>query len=157
MRGGGFSGNYPYSIDGKGRATIPSVYREQLGLGFTVGLNNDFTAIALYPKEKWDSISEQLDRIPESDRRGMAYVRLIQSYSFPDQSLDAQGRLLLPQTLRQKTGAERDIRFVGVGRYLEIWDEARFLSMRSEAEDSFGDLMNYVNEMYFRPDGKQER
>ena len=43
MRGSGFSGNYPYSIDGKGRATIPSVYREQLGLGFTVGLKRSVT------------------------------------------------------------------------------------------------------------------
>lgn len=153
MRNTGFSGNHPYTIDNKGRATVPVVFREQLGPNFTVGLNNDFTAIALYPKERWDKIQEQLDRIPESDRRGMTYVRLIQSYSYPNQTLDGQGRLLLPQALREKTCAQKDIRFVGVGRYLEIWDEAAFLRMRSETEAGFNDLLNYVNETYFRPDG----
>ena len=46
-----FSGNYSHNIDPKGRATIPAAYREALSEGFTIGLNNDFNAIALYPAE----------------------------------------------------------------------------------------------------------
>ena len=42
-----FSGNYSHNIDPKGRATIPAAYREALSEGFTIGLNNDFNAIAL--------------------------------------------------------------------------------------------------------------
>ena len=66
-----FSGNYTHNIDPKGRVTIPAAYREALGDGFTIGLNNQFNAIALYPVEKWQQMSERLDRIPDSDARGI--------------------------------------------------------------------------------------
>lgn len=143
-----FSGNYAHNIDPKGRATIPSAYRDALGEGFTLALNNDFSALALYPKEEWQKISDRLNRIPVSDARGMAYVRLIKAFSYPDQNLDGQGRLLLPATLRQKTGMDRAICFVGVGRYLEIWDEKRFEQICAQTEADFESLLDYVNDRY---------
>lgn len=148
-----FSGTYSHNIDPKGRVTIPSAYREALGEDFTLGLNNDFNALALYPAAKWKEIGDRLNRIPDTDARGMAYVRLIKAFSFPNQKLDAQGRVLLPATLRQKAGMDRAICFVGVGRYLEIWDEARFMSICAQAEDNIEDLMAYVNDRYFSPEG----
>ena len=146
-----FSGNYPHNIDPKGRATIPAAYREALGEGFTIGLNNEFNAIALYPIEKWQDMSARLDRIPDSDARGMAYVRLIKAFSFTNQSLDGQGRVLLPAVLRQKAGMDKAIRFAGMGRYLEIWDEARFVAATEAAEQDIGALLDYINDRYFAP------
>ena len=147
-----FSGNFAHTIDSKGRATIPSAYRELLGGNFTVGLNNDFSAIALYPAGKWEDMGRRLRKIPETDARGMAYVRLIQAFSFPGQSLDAQGRILLPSALREKTGMNRDIRFVGVGQYLEIWDEARFVQVTAQAELDVENLLAYVHDRYYAPE-----
>ena len=146
-----FSGNYTHSIDPKGRVTIPAAYREALGEGFTIGLNNEFNAIALYPEEKWQSMSEKLDRIPDSDVRGMAYVRLIKSFSFTNQSLDGQGRALLPAVLRQKAGMDKAIRFAGMGRWLEIWDEDRFVASCAQSEMDIGALLDYVNDRYYSP------
>ncbi len=151
MAGFEFSGNYTHNIDPKGRVTIPAAYRDGLAGGFTIGLNNDFTAIALYPVEKWLQIGENLDKIPDSDARGMAYVRLIKAFSFTDQKLDGQGRVLLPTVLRQKTGMDKAIRFVGVGRYLELWDENRFASVCAATEEDIDSLLDYVNKQYFRP------
>jgi len=146
-----FSGNYSHNIDPKGRATIPAAYRQALGECFTLGLNNQFTALALYPQSEWEKISEKLDRIPVSDARGMAYVRLIKAFSFTGQQLDGQGRLLLPANLREKVGLNREICFVGVGRFLEIWDEARFNEFCLQSETDFASLMDYVNDRYFSP------
>ena len=146
-----FSGNYSHNIDPKGRATIPAAYRQALGECFTLGLNNQFTALALYPQSEWEEISEKLDRIPVSDARGMAYVRLIKAFSFTGQQLDGQGRLLLPANLREKVGLNREICFVGVGRFLEIWDEARFNEFCLQSETDFASLMDYVNDRYFSP------
>lgn len=146
-----FSGTYSHNIDPKGRATIPSAYREALGEEFTLGLNNDFSALALYPAAQWQEISEKLNRIPVSDARGMAYVRLIKAFSYTNQKLDGQGRLLLPALLRQKAGMDREVCFVGVGRYLEIWDEARFEATVAQSEMNIEDLMEYVNDRYFDP------
>lgn len=149
MPGAEFSGNYTHNIDPKGRATIPAAYREALGYGFTIGLNNEFNAIALYPIDKWQDMSAQLDRIPDSDVRGMAYVRLIKAFSFTNQSLDSQGRVLLPAVLRQKVGMDKAIRFAGMGRWLEIWDEDRFIESCARSESDIGALLNYVNDRYF--------
>lgn len=151
MPGAEFSGNYTHNIDPKGRATIPAAYREALGDNFTIGLNNDFSAIALYPAEKWQDMSAKLDRIPDTDARGRAYVRLIQAFSFTNQSLDSQGRVLLPQVLRQKAGMDKAIRFSGMGRYLEIWDEARFTATIGAAETDVAALLQYIDGRYFNP------
>lgn len=149
MSGAEFSGNYTHNIDPKGRATIPAAYREALGEGFTIGLNNAFNAIALYPIDKWQDMSARLDRIPDSDARGMAYVRLIKAFSFTNQSLDSQGRVLLPAVLRQKVGMDKAIRFAGMGRWLEIWDEDRFVETCEKAEMDIGALLDYVNDRYY--------
>ena len=146
-----FSGNYTHNIDPKGRVTIPAAYREALGDGFTIGLNNQFNAIALYPVEKWQQMSERLDRIPDSDVRGMAYVRLIKAFSFTNQSLDNQGRALLPAVLRQKAGMDKAIRFAGMGRWLEIWDENRFVETCEQTETDIDALLSYVNDRYYSP------
>ena len=151
MPGAEFSGNYTHNIDPKGRATIPAAYREALGYGFTIGLNNEFNAIALYPIDKWQDMSAQLDRIPDSDVRGMAYVRLIKAFSFTNQSLDSQGRVLLPAVLRQKVGMDKAIRFAGMGRWLEIWDEDRFVESCEQSQTDIGALLAYVNDRYFSP------
>ena len=151
MPGAEFSGNYTHNIDPKGRVTIPAAYREALGDHFTIGLNNEFNAIALYPTEKWQDMSEKLDRNPDSDVRGMAYVRLIKAFSFTNQSLDGQGRVLLPAVLRQKAGMDKAIRFAGLGRYLEIWDEDRFVAANAATEMDVGALLEYVNDRYYSP------
>jgi len=137
-----FSGNYLHNIDPKGRVTIPSAYREALGESFTLGLNSQFTALALYPQAEWEKTSALLNRIPASDARGMAYVRLIKAFSYTDQKLDGQGRILIPNTLRDKVGMDKAITFVGVGRFLEIWDTARFNEFCIASEESFADLAN---------------
>ena len=96
-------------------------------------------------------MSEKLDRIPDSDVRGMAYVRLIKAFSFTNQSLDGQGRVLLPAVLRQKAGMDKAIRFAGLGRYLEIWDEDRFVAANAATEMDVGALLEYVNDRYYSP------
>lgn len=145
-----FSGNVAHSIDAKGRITIPAVYRDALGDGFTIGMNNEFTAVALYPRAKWEQIGQNLARIPDTDIRGQKYVRLVNSSSFADCSLDGQGRALIPPTLRAKTGLIKAIRFVGVGQHVEVWDEEKYLAECAAAENDT-DLLDYVNTAYFSP------
>lgn len=149
MAGVEFAGNFAHTIDPKGRVTIPAAFREALAEGFTIGLNNQFAAIALYPKAKWNEKCEQLARIPESDIMGTRYVRLITGNSFSGCELDNQGRVLLPATLRAKVGMDKAIRFVGMGGYLEIWDEQRYLRESDVSEQSIDDLLNYVNGQYY--------
>lgn len=142
------SGNFAHTIDPKGRVTVPSAYREALSKGFTIGLNNEFTAVALYPAEKWAEKCERLSRIPDSDKLGTRYARLIIGSSFSGCELDAQGRVLVPLPLRQKAGLDKTLRFVGLGQYCEIWDEERYLRECESSEESIDELLAHVNRQY---------
>ncbi len=149
--GSAFAGNVSHTIDPKGRVTIPAAYREALGDAFTIGLNNQLNAIALYPTWRWQEIERDLSRIPQTDVNAMRYVRLINGNSFPSCELDGQGRVLLPAMLRAKTGMDKQIRFVGIGSCLEIWDEDRYLAETLSAEADSEKLLEYVNLQYYQP------
>jgi MraZ protein len=149
--GSAFAGNVSHTIDPKGRVTIPAAYRDALGEGFTIGLNNQLSAIALYPAWRWQEIEQELGRIPPTDVTAMRYVRLINGNSFPLCELDGQGRVLLPAMLRAKTGMDKQIRFVGIGSCLEIWDEDKYLAETASAEADSESLLEYVNQRYYQP------
>lgn len=63
-----FSGSYNHSLDGKGRAIIPTSFREALGENFTLTINPTRTAVALYPQEEWEHQLERLSHINPMDK-----------------------------------------------------------------------------------------
>ena len=70
------------------------------------------------------------------------------SVSFSGNSMDAQGRVLIPAKLRAKIGLTRDIVFVGVNRYIEIWDAEVYQKMEADTEEDFDGLVDYVYQKY---------
>ena len=143
-----FSGSFDHSLDGKGRVIIPASFREALGEDFTITINPNKTAVAIYPKTMWDQQLERLAQINPMDRIGLQYERYVMSVSFSGNSMDAQGRVLIPIKLRNKIGLQRDIVFVGLNSYIEIWDAEVYARMEAETEDDFENLADYVYEKY---------
>ena len=78
----------------------------------------------------------------------MQYERYIMSVSFSENNIDAQGRVLIPAKLRQMLGLTRDIVFVGLVDYIEIWDMKRFRENSAFVEENFDSLSDYVYERY---------
>ena len=143
-----FSGSFDHSLDGKGRVIIPSSFREALGEDFAVTINPNKTAVAIYPKAMWDQQLERLSRIDPMDKLGALYERYLMSVSFSGNSMDAQGRELIPAKLRAKNGLTRDNVFVGVNRYIEIWDAEVYQKMEADTEEDFDGLVEYVFQKY---------
>lgn len=143
-----FSGSFDHSLDGKGRVIIPSSFRDALGEDFTITINPTKTAVAIYPKEVWDQQLERLSHINPMDKVGLQYERYLMSVSFSGNNMDAQGRVLVPVKLRQKIGLTRDIVFVGLNHYIEIWDAEVYAKMEAQTEDEFDTLVDYVYEKY---------
>lgn len=143
-----FSGSFDHSLDGKGRVIIPASFREALGENFTITINPNKTAVAIYPKEMWDQQLERLSQINPMDRVGLQYERYVMSVSFSGNSMDAQGRVLIPAKLRAKIGLTRDIVFVGLNRYIEIWDAEVYAKMEAQTEEDFENLSDYVYQKY---------
>lgn len=143
-----FSGKHAHSLDAKGRVIIPAAFRERLGEKFTIALNPTIDALALYPFEKWSDVSERLGRIRETDDMGMEYVRYIMSNAVEEEDMDAQGRVLLPPPLREEVGLERNVMFVGVRDFIEIWDQEAFAKRRDATRAQFAALRRHVDETY---------
>ena len=143
-----FSGSFDHSLDGKGRVIIPASFREALGEDFTITINPNKTAVAIYPREVWDKQLERLSRINPMDRVGLQYERYLMSVSFSGNSMDAQGRVLIPAKLRAKIGLTRDIVFVGLNQTIEIWDAEAYAKVEAETEAQFDTLADYVYQKY---------
>ena len=126
-----FSGSFEHSLDGKGRVIIPASFREALGENFTITINPTRTAVAIYPKADWDGQLERLSHINPMDKIGLQYERYLMSVSFSGNSMDAQGRVLIPAKLRAKIGLTRDIVFVGLNHYIEVWDAEVYAKMEA--------------------------
>lgn len=118
-----FTGEYEHSIDTKGRIIVPAKYREDLGEEFTVTLGLD-GCLFVYPKTEWEGFVEKLKNLP-----GSKEGRQLQRYFLAGAAaceMDKQGRILIPQKLRDAAGLTRDIVFVGVISKLEIWSKERW-------------------------------
>lgn len=114
-----FLGEFAHNADAKGRVFIPSRFRDELGEGFVVTRGID-RCLCVYPKTEWEKFSAKIDEFPTVQARKIR--RFIYSAA-SDPQLDSQGRILIPQTLREYAGIEKDIVVLGVGAYIEIWSQ----------------------------------
>ncbi len=118
-----FMGEYDHSIDAKGRAIVPSKLRDALGEEFiaTRGLEG---CLFLYPNSEWESFCAKLQALP-SNKQARTLQRHLMSKAM-EVSIDKQGRILIPQKLREHAELTKDIVFVGNGNRVELWDKSRW-------------------------------
>lgn len=116
-----FIGEFTHALDAKGRVSIPSKFREALGDVFyiTKGLDN---CLFVFPKEEWVLFEEKLKALPMTNKNARAFVRLFFSGA-SECELDKQGRILIPQPLREHAGIEREAVIIGTGTRLEVWSQ----------------------------------
>ncbi len=152
-----FTGSAIHTIDPKGSVFVPINYRAALGNDFCIALNNDLRTIALYPKEIWREKCDSYGRIPDADRVGRHFVRYILGNTFTDCNLDGQGRILIPQTLRMMydLNESKDIRFIGVGEYLELWNAEKYHGLIMTPDPDADKILDYVYDTYFRVSPKE--
>lgn len=119
------TGKFEHTMDAKGRLFIPAKLREELGASFQVaiGSNRDENGepckyLVLYPKDVWRQLEEKINALP-SGQAALADVLL--AYAAPCEP-DSQSRILIPQTLRDYAGLQRDVVITGSSNKAKIWD-----------------------------------
>lgn len=125
-----FYGEYQHTVDPKGRVIVPSKFREGLGEKFIVtkGLDNCLFA---YSSEEWSNLEAKLRSLPFTDKDVRAFVRFFFAGA-TECEVDKQGRILVPQNLREYAGLDKDIFIIGVSTRVEIWDKARWEGYNSD-------------------------
>ena len=112
------TGVYRHSIDAKGRLFIPAKLREELGETFYVTLSME-KCLSAYSEESWSRFTDKIKEMPRSKQIKM---RPLFSHAAKCE-LDTQGRILLPQALRDFANLEKNVAIVGAGECAEFWNE----------------------------------
>lgn len=130
-----FTGEYRRSIDEKGRLIVPSSMRELIpGEGTALARGVD-GCIDLWPEGEWERQAQDILAQPRSSEARREFIRRVAGKSHTDQ-IDKQGRITVPQQLRDYAGITADVVIVGVFDHVEIWDPIRYAAIEEKQEET---------------------
>ena len=122
-----FMGEYNHTIDAKGRLIVPSKFRATLGDTFVVTKGLD-GCLFVYDNEEWGIFEEKLKSLPITNKEARQFVRFFLAGA-AEVEVDKQGRILVPNVLREFAELNKDVVLIGVASRIEIWSKERFEGM----------------------------
>ena len=130
-----FRGNAPARIDDKGRLKVPNAFKSLLESKygrelFLTSLTGEH--VRIYPMPVWLEIEEKLGRMPSTHPSRLRYLDHV-NYFGQAAELDAQGRVLIPQRLREAATMTGDVDVLGQVNCLAVWNHDR-LTIRMQRE-----------------------
>ena len=122
-----FLGEFQHSLDTKGRVILPARYREQLAEGAYVTKGRG-GCLSVFTPEDFEDVASQ---VREQSKRGARELNAARVFFSGAQEVkpDRQGRVALPQNLREYAGLAREVVVAGVFSRIEIWDRDRWLEL----------------------------
>ena len=133
-------GNHPATIDGKGRIKVPTTFRalieQQYGPElFVTSVTGDY--VRIYPMAVWLEIERRLAEVPSTNP---SKLRFLDRVNFFGQSaaMDKQGRVVLPQLLRESAAMSGEVSVLGLQNHLAVWNQKR-LQERLFKKEPFSD------------------
>ncbi len=127
-----FIGEYNHNLDEKGRLAIPAKFRAILKKGAVVTKGLD-DCLFLYSKDQFETIAKKFASLPIGSAKARAFSRHMLAGAM-DLEFDNQGRITLPEYLRNFSGLKKKIIVAGLYNHLEIWDEAAWNKYKKESE-----------------------
>jgi MraZ protein len=131
-----FRGNHPTRVDEKGRLKVPAEFKrtvdEKYGAQFYI-TSRDGKIAEIYPFEEWQRIEEKLSRLSNFNPAKKNFLKRTNYYG-QQVEIDGQGRLLIPQILREAAGIKGEVAVMGMLTYLEVHNMD---SIRTEVEAPF--------------------
>lgn len=115
-------GTYQHNVDAKGRVFVPVKLRADLGEHFIVSKGLD-GCLFLYSMQEWERLEQAIRELPFSQSRQ------IQRFLFAgatDVEVDSQGRICVPQPLREYANLGKEATVIGASTRAELWDRARW-------------------------------
>lgn len=117
-----FLGTSDHNLDSKGRVILPSEFRAELGESFyiTMGFNR---CVQVMSEDEFDRLRSQIRELPADKALSLQYLLISPAKSVAPNS---QGRIMIPQKLREDAGLSGEVTVVGMDSRIEIWDKAEF-------------------------------
>ena len=137
-----FYGEFVHSIDRKGRLILPAKFREVAKNQFvekffvTRGLDK---CLFMFSEEEWRSQENKFKTMSFTKQQSRTFNRLLFSGAV-EVSFDKQGRILLPQYLKDFAEIKRDVMIVGVSNRIEIWAKDKWHDFYANSRQSFEEI-----------------
>lgn len=135
-----FTGKYDHQLDEKRRIRIPSKLKGALENGYSLCVGPD-RCIWVIPPETKKRIEDNFRRTSGKDVLARAAKRKVFSSIYTPEE-DKQGRILLPMELAKYAGITKDVVFVGMGNYIELWSAETFYRYDEEVEVDIGQYLD---------------
>ena len=142
-----FMGDYSHTIDTKGRLIIPSKFREELGETFVVTKGLD-GCLFVFSDEEWRAFEIKLKSLPLTNKNARQFARFFVAGATPCE-LDKQGRILLPATLREFAGLEKDVVLTGMLNRIEIWSKEKWNENNSLDDVAMDEIAEQMTDLGF--------
>lgn len=139
-----FYGRHNHNIDKKGRVFVPAKFREELGEEFMLCCSVDGQrCLCVYSMAEWEKVDQKLQSLPSS----VAGPLIRYMYSGAEKvSCDAQGRVLIPQNLREHARLESEATIIGMSSKIEIWSVDAFKNFEEElSPEQISELAQKLN------------
>ncbi|MGY0692288.1 division/cell wall cluster transcriptional repressor MraZ [Virgibacillus sp. FSP13] len=133
-----FMGEFQHNIDTKGRIIVPAKFREELGESFVVTRGLDKCLFA-YPMTEWKLLEEKLKKLPLTKKDARAFTRFFFSGAV-ECEIDKQGRINIPQPLRNYATLDKECVVIGVSNRIEFWASENWDDYFNDSEESFAEI-----------------
>ncbi len=142
-----FIGSFKYSIDAKGRVSIPAKLRKFV----SPDANDSFVmtrgtvkCIDVYPMDMWKELVEsKLDKLNTFDPKEALFLRMLLTEAGEDK-LDSQSRLLIPRNLIEYAEIDREVFIIGAIKKIEIWNPKNYEAYLKSSELSYEEIAKQV-------------
>ncbi|MGB0122330.1 MAG: division/cell wall cluster transcriptional repressor MraZ [Silvibacterium sp.] len=124
-----FRGNHPTRVDEKGRLKLPADFKRRIDESYNGRFyitSKDGRVAEIYPMQEWEKVEQKLAAIPNFDPAKRKLMDRL-NYFGQEAEMDGQGRLLLPQILREKANVVGDVVVFGKQTYLEVANREAFV------------------------------
>lgn len=140
-----FIGEYQHVLDEKGRLAIPLKFRSDLSKGAIVtrGLDN---CLFLFGAEEWTKLAAKITSLPISAANARAFSRLMLAGAM-DVDIDKQGRIIIPDYLRQFASIKKNVVVAGLYSRIEIWDAEVWEQYKLKTEENSADIAEKMGEL----------
>jgi MraZ protein len=139
-----FLGSYTYTLDEKGRVSLPAPFRREAEEQRFVLLQVYPPALALYPEAAWREVEERLRGVLRNDPEARLWVLRVMS-SAVEVVPDSQGRILIPSRLQESGNLSGQVLLVGAIDKVELWNPADF---EGAVDGKEGDFARYAPQIF---------
>lgn len=140
-----FIGEYQHNVDPKKRLALPSKFRKELGKQVVVTRGLD-KCLFVYPLKTWKELAEKLGTLPMGESGTRSFVRLMLAGA-TDVEMDGQGRILLPDYLKEYAGLDKGVVVAGLFNRLEVWDEEKWKEYKTKAEANTDEIAEQLGKL----------